>query len=90
MPVAVLRRHGAKLFEWRSHVASVHSEALGLNPQAAITIFRLRYNEWEEFGFYATGTVTHDDPDADGYATYRFVTDRAWINDENHQKREVK
>ena len=89
VPLKIQRRDGLRTFEWDSRTDAVHSHPLLETLQAAVTVFRASADEWEAFGYCAQGKVEITERRGDDYARYRFTADRAWINDEWHQKREL-
>lgn len=85
VPVRILHQEG-KVFEWDSHRDTVHSQAIVGGSPVAITIFSTENGQ--QFGFYAEGSATFTEK-SNGFARYRFVATKAYINDETFVKREV-
>lgn len=89
VPDTPQHRDGLRVFEWDSRTDAVHSLALARDSRAAITLYPATVSdEWREIGFYAAGRAGIIDPRGD-FARYRFTTERAWVNDETHMKREL-
>lgn len=86
VPVKIQRWDG-KEFEWDSRLDTIHSQALESHPDMAITIFQKQADA--QFGFYAQGKASLVNERPDGFGRYRFVAERAWINDESFRKRKV-
>lgn len=87
VPVRILKREGAKIFEWDSKLDTEHSKSLEGESRMAITIFR-KFED-AQIGFYAKGhgqLVQVNDNDS---GRYRFTAEEAWINDQTFIKRQV-
>mgnify|MGYP003617586153 CR=1 FL=1 len=88
VPVHIALQKGI-VFEWESSMEAVHSRAIEVNPRIAISMFRLTYGDQKEFGFYAQADAEEIEEIGRGRARYRATIVQAWINDEQHVKREI-
>lgn len=86
VPVRI-REHKDTIFEWDSALETEHSKAIAARPQVAVTIFQKK--EDSQIGIYASGTAELVEEFKPGFGRYRFTAEKAWLNDETFQKREV-
>lgn len=86
VPVRIRACRGNE-FEWDSALETVHSQAVALRPDIAMTIFQKK--EDSQIGFYAKGKAELVEEYKPGYGRYRFIASRCWMNDETFVKREV-
>ena len=85
VPVAIRDHEGLGAFMWDSALQTEHSKALESNSAMAITIYQKQ--EDAQIGFYAKGRGELLEEFKPGFGHYRFVADKAWINDETFVKR---
>lgn len=86
VPVRI-RRAEDREFEWDSRLDTMHSQAIEARPVMALTIFQKK--EDSQVGLYATGRGELVEEFKPGFGRYRFTAERAWINDETFNKREI-
>lgn len=82
-----LRRADNREFEWDSRLDTLHSQAIAVRPQMALTVFEKR--EDSQVGLYAVGHAELLEEFKPGFGRYRFTAENAWINDETFVKRKV-
>lgn len=86
IPVAIRHHEGITKLEWVSKVDAIHSQAIAQNPRVAISIFEDKGAA--KTGLYLSATTRLDDQKGDtGF--YSAAVQRAWVNDETFQKREL-
>jgi len=88
VPVRI-QKYEERVFEWDSHMSTVHSKALEVHPQMSIVTFQRNNDPFGQFGFYASGRGDLVEEKSNGFARYRFTVEKAWVNDETFVKREV-
>lgn len=86
VPVKIQARDGWSL-EWDSRVDTVHSQAIEVRPETAVTIYEKSGDT--QTGLCMSGRTGIVSRRGDDYARYRFTPDRVWINDETFTKREI-
>lgn len=86
VPVRIVAREGMS-FEWDSKLDTVHSQALKMHPDMAITIFQ-KFDD-SQIVFYAKGHGELVNSRDDDFGRYRFTATQCWLNDETFRKREV-
>lgn len=89
VPVRIKSWNG-KAFEWDSHIATEHSQAIVRRPEVAVSIFTPGTDSSKQFGFYAHATAEQrSEPNEHGIARYRVTVNKCFINDASFIKREV-
>ena len=89
VPVHVARREGWT-FYWDSTQDAVHSQCIEKSPDVMLSMFRLSDGENTEFGLYMEASARLFEQLTDGRGRYHAIVQRAWINDEQHRKRDLK
>lgn len=87
VPVRIQSWNGRE-FEWDSKLDTVHSKAIEIRPDMAITVFQKLENS--QIGFYARGHGKLVETKEHNMGRYRFIAEQCWLNDETFVKREVK
>ena len=88
VPVALQKYHKGKL-EWFSKTDTVHSQAIELQPQIALTAFQTKRDEGGEYGFYAQAVAHKKLSMPGGLALYEAEITKAWYNTAKHVKTDI-
>lgn len=77
------------IFEWDSKTTTVHSQAIARNPKVSICVFQKSKDDQPEMGLCGTGQAEILSERDGGFARYRVILQRAWLNGKDHVKREL-
>ena len=88
VPVHVQKWDGGTL-EWESSIDSLHSQAILAEPRIAISMYELTAGGQNEFGFYVKAHAQKVADVPNQRARYQATIDAAWINGQDHVKRDV-
>jgi nitroimidazol reductase NimA-like FMN-containing flavoprotein (pyridoxamine 5'-phosphate oxidase superfamily) len=88
VPVKIQNRH-QMTFEWDSKVTTVHSQAIKIHPDVAICVFQKSNGDEREMGVCGSGRAEIVTEREDGVARYKVTLQRAWLNGQDHVKREL-
>lgn len=89
VPVHIAKREGWS-FYWDSSADALHSQAIERSPNVMLSMYRLTDGDVKEFGFYGEAVAQAVETLSGGRKRYRADVQRAWINDERHEKRALK
>lgn len=86
VPVRISHRDDMS-FYWDSSPETLHSQCIKRTPTVMLSMYRLNNGDIKEFGFHAEATAEPTKALSDGRVRYCATVSRAWINDEQHEKR---
>lgn len=88
VPVGVQRCHAGTI-EWISKTDTVHSKAIAVHSEIALTAFQTKQAEGGEYGFYARANARKKLPLPGGLGVYEAKITEACYNDANHVKTNI-
>ena len=84
-----LQKYKNGTVEWFSKTDSVHSQAIAINGEIAVSAFTTKANPEGEYGIFTHAKAQKALAIPGGVALYKAKIYEAWYNDENHIKTKI-